>query len=177
MDVPKRTREANLGIEKAVRYLISEVETYCDNEKPLIVHCIRVGFRLDLYGYDKEIVQAALLHDLLEDTKASIKDIESKFGSRVANLVAASTLDKAIADKKERYKLNYESALKVGPDALVIRAADLLDNSFYYSLVNKDIYNYLLGKLSYFLKLSEAKIGKERIYKDLKERLVILQKI
>lgn len=177
MRVSKRTYENNLGIEEAIKYLIHEIENYCDNKKPLITHCIRVAFRLDTYGYDKEVIQAALLHDLLEDTKASINEIEKKFGKKVAGLVLASTFDKGIEDKEARYKAGFDKALKLGNDALIIRASDLLDNSFYYSLVeNQNIYNHLLEKVSYFLELAKPRIREEIIYKDLENRLNILRK-
>jgi guanosine-3',5'-bis(diphosphate) 3'-pyrophosphohydrolase len=173
---PIRTHKNNLEIENAIKYLVYEVEKYCDNKKPLITHCIRVAFRLDNYQYKKEVVQAALLHDLIEDTKASIEEVKNKFGDRVADLVLATTFDKEIPDKIVRYKTNYENALNFGRDALVIRASDLLENSFYYSLVDdQQTYKYLLDKLSYFLKISKDAIGKEKIYKDLEGRLKILK--
>lgn len=176
MKINKKINQDNSDLDKTIKFLVSEIEKYCNNKKPLVTHSIRTAFRLDLYGYGKEVVQAALLHDLLEDTKASIKEIEKRFGKRVASLVMASTFDKSISDKKERYKTNFNKAIKAGDNALVIRASDLLDNSFYYSLVdNQNEYNHLLEKLSYFLKLSVLKIGREKIYKDLEGRLLSLK--
>ena len=177
MNVSKKTPENNLGIQEAITYFVKEVEEYCVNNKPLITHCIRVAFRLDFYGYDKEIVQAALLHDILEDTHASVKDIRKKFGKRVVDMVVVSTFDKNIVDKKVKYINNFDKALKFGHDALVIRASDILDNSFYYPFVeDKNVYKHLFEKLVYFLKISKSKIGKEAVYEDLKERLVDLKK-
>jgi len=177
MKITRRSYENNLGIDEALRYLVQEIEKCCDNKKPLITHCVRVAFRLDFYGYDKTIVQAALLHDLLEDTKASIEEIRGRFGKRVAELVLITTFDKEITDKEIRYKTNFKKALGFGKDPLVIRASDLLDNSFYYSLVeDHKTYNHLLDKLSYFLKITKDKIGKEKIYKDLEDRLKVLKK-
>ena len=164
---PKRV-EDNFGLEKAIRFLVIEIDKYCNNTKPLLIHCIRVALKLDFYGYRKEIVQAALLHDLLEDTKASEKGIEAEFGKEVFDLVKISTFDKTISDKTERYKINFDKAINSGSNALVIRASDLLDNSFYYSLVkDKSVFNHLVEKLGYFLRISEPIIGKEKIYDDL----------
>lgn len=177
MKISKKTHEDNIGLDEAIKFLVSEIKKYCNNKKPLIAHCIRTAFRLDFYNYDKEIVQAALLHDLLEDTHASIKKIEKMFGKKVAGLIVASTFDKSIPDKEERYKISFNKALEAGEGALVIRASDLLDNSFYYPLVDdQKVYNHLVKKLSYFLRLSAFKIGKEEIYKDLKGRLLFLKK-
>jgi (p)ppGpp synthase/HD superfamily hydrolase len=167
----------NYKIEEAIKFLVFSIEKTGTNPKPVITHCIRVAFRLDFYGYNKEVVQAALLHDLLEDTKVSFNKIEDKFGKSVAELVLASTFKKEIEDKEGRYKESFNRALQLGKNALVIRASDLLDNSFYYPLVgDKNVYNHLLGKLSYFLKIAKKKIGKEKIYKDLESRLKILKK-
>jgi (p)ppGpp synthase/HD superfamily hydrolase len=161
----------NFELEKAVKFLVSEIEKYCNNQKPLIIHCIRVALKLDFYGYSREIIQAALLHDILEDTKATGKSVKNMFGQEVFDLVSVSTFDKTIVDKTERYKENFDKAIKVGKDALVIRASDLLDNSFYYNLVgDKKVYNHLLEKLTYFLKTTKPIIGKEQIYRDLLSR-------
>lgn len=158
----------NFEVEKAIKFLVSEIEKYCNNQKPLIIHCIRVALKLDFYGYRKEIVQAALLHDILEDTKATAKSVRNKFGQEVLDLISVSTFDKTITDKTERYKANFDKAIKAGKDALVIRASDLLDNSFYYNLVgDKNVYKRLLEKLSYFLKVTKSIIGQEQIYQDL----------
>lgn len=169
--------EDNYKIEEAIKFLVLSVNKTGINPKPVITHCIRVAFRLDFYGYNKEVVQAALLHDLLEDTKTSLKKIEDEFGKNVAELVLVSTFNKEIEDEEERYKESFNRALQLGRDALVIRASDILDNSFYYSLASDEkVYNRLLGKLSYFLKIAKKKIGKERIYKDLENRLKVLKK-
>jgi|SRR3989344_453211 len=169
--------EDNYKIEEAIKFLVLSVEKTGTNPKPVITHSIRVAFRLDFYGYGMDVILAALLHDLLEDTVTSLEEIEDKFGKTVSELVSASTFNKEIEDKEERYKTSFDKALQSGRNALVIRAADLLDNSFYYSLVDdQKVYNHLLGKLSYFLKTAKNKIGKEKIYKDLDGRLKILKK-
>ena len=83
---------------------------------------------------DEDILIAALLHDVLEDTKCTIKDIERKFGSRIAFLVNGVTkLDKAqypyntlarkIESLKKFFKLSKED-LRV----ILIKLADRLHN-------------------------------------------------
>jgi (p)ppGpp synthase/HD superfamily hydrolase len=177
MGILKGKPEDNPGIDEAIKYLVREVERYCNNKKPLLTHCIRVAFRLDFYGYNKEVVQAALLHDLLEDTKASIRDIEKSFGKKVSELVKVSTFDQKITSKEERYKANFAQASEYGSEALVIRASDLLDNSYYYTFaLDKTVYDHLVKKLAYFLRIAKPKIGQEGIYKELKKRLTVLKK-
>ncbi|WP_163434286.1 HD domain-containing protein, partial [Escherichia coli] len=49
---------------------------------PVAVACILADMRLD-----HQTLMAALLHDVIEDTPATFKDIETLFGSTVADLV------------------------------------------------------------------------------------------
>ena len=43
---------------------------------------------------DQEVIAAALLHDVVEDTHVTIDEIEEKFGKRVKELVLSETEDK-----------------------------------------------------------------------------------
>src|SRR5690625_4799448 len=62
---------------------------------PYITHPIRVAERLESAEFSDELICAAYLHDVVEDTDYEIKDIEENFGDRVAHLVAAHTEDKS----------------------------------------------------------------------------------
>lgn len=65
-------------------------------EEPAIVHPIAVAEILRCYGADKNIIAAAYLHDVAEDTKYTIEDIKRNFGEDIAHLVdIASELDKS----------------------------------------------------------------------------------
>lgn len=67
-------------------------------DKPMIIHPISVGTLLEEYGYDDAVVAAGYLHDVVEDTKYTIDDIEEKFGKDIANLVmSASEPDKSLS--------------------------------------------------------------------------------
>lgn len=43
---------------------------------------------------DEELIAAAVLHDVVEDTPATSEEVEAFFGSRVAHYVACETEDK-----------------------------------------------------------------------------------
>lgn len=58
-----------------------------DKEKPMIIHPINVGNILEEYGFDENVVAAGYLHDVVEDTKYTIEDIENFFGKDIASLV------------------------------------------------------------------------------------------
>lgn len=165
----------NIEIEEAIKFLVFSVEKSGNNPKPVITHSLRMAFYLDRLCFPKNLVIAAILHDLLEDTEIKIAEIESKFGKETGKLVTTCTFDKSIEDRTLRYQTNYGLALKSGKDALFLRAADLLDNSNYYHMVNdKTVYEGLLKKFDHFLKVSKKIIGKNKVYKDLIARNKIL---
>src|SRR5690606_11738857 len=56
-----------------------------------IIHPLAVAQTLAELGLDAIAVQAALLHDVPEDTDASLQDVEEKFGPEVAHLVDGVT--------------------------------------------------------------------------------------
>lgn len=167
--------DSDQEIEKAIKFLVSSIEESGNNSKPVITHCFRVAFYLDYLGYSKDIVVAALLHDLLEDTGIEYPDIKERFGDRIASLVGVLTFDKTIEDKTEGYRSNFDNIAKSGKEALIIRSADILDNAGYYHLVEDvEEHKWLLDKLDYFLNVAEKGIGGEKVYKELVEKRPLL---
>jgi len=67
-------------IERAIIFMIQKIQERCYNEKPLILHSIKVGLRLLEQNKEKEVVIAGFLHDLIEDTDCKIKEIKEEFG-------------------------------------------------------------------------------------------------
>jgi (p)ppGpp synthase/HD superfamily hydrolase len=113
-------------------------------------------------------IVAAVLHDLLEDSKVTSKQIEKNFNKEVAGLVEAVSFNSYIKDKEEQYVEMFIRTKKAGFPALAIKCADLLDNSKYYKLVkNKKSKRMLLEKLSYFLKISKQELKELPLYKEL----------
>lgn len=75
-----------------------------------------------------EMVAAALLHDTVEDTEATLEEIEDSFGETVASLVGELTTDKEKRDEfgKAKY-LGYKMA-EMSTKALTIKLLDRWDN-------------------------------------------------
>jgi (p)ppGpp synthase/HD superfamily hydrolase len=62
--------------------------------EPYISHPVAVAQSLAEMHLDSEAIMAAILHDTVEDTEATIKDVEESFGEEVALLVdGVSKLD------------------------------------------------------------------------------------
>lgn len=95
-------------------------------DKPMIIHPIGVGQLLESFGYDDNVVAAGYLHDVVEDTKYTIEDIEKEFGKDIANLVmGASEPDKSLSweDRKrhtieETRKLPFRNKLVICADKI-----------------------------------------------------------
>ena len=70
--------------------------------EPYITHPVAVALNLAKMNLDHETLMAALLHDVIEDTKTTKDELAELFGSTVAELVeGVSKLDKLKFDNKE----------------------------------------------------------------------------
>ena len=96
---------------------------------PYIIHPLGVAEILLKNNMPDDVVIAGLLHDTIEDTPVTIKQIEKQFGKVVANLVkGASEPDKA--DTWENRKKHTIEYLKKAPMKIVyLSCADKLHNA------------------------------------------------
>jgi (p)ppGpp synthase/HD superfamily hydrolase len=157
-------------IEYAMLFLFQSMSS-CRNSKPVALHSIRVASILWGFQTEETIVIAALLHDLVEDTDVAIEQIEKKFGKDVAAIVDACTFDDGNDNYSEKIKLAKQSidqAVTSGLGAVLVKAADFIDNSNYYSKVdNQDLKNYLSEKYTYFMNQSEQVLKDTRVWTEL----------
>ena len=158
-------------MEKYLEFLIIEFLPKCKNEKPVLLHSLRVSLKLYELGYEENIVLGALLHDVVEDSSISLDDIKNKFGTDMSILVESLTEDKSIADKIQRNEALINQSVNYGRDSLIIKCADILDNSMYHYLVKDEkVSDRLFKKYDYFLNKAVL-IKKEPIYKELTEQV------
>ena len=78
-------------------------------------------------GGDIDLVIAAVLHDVLEDTPTTPAELAEAFGARVAGIVAEVSDDKTLP-KQERKRLQIEHAPHLSWGAKVIKLADKTSN-------------------------------------------------
>ncbi len=97
--------------------------------EPYINHLIEVAGLVvgSLSESDTNLVIAALLHDVIEDTPTTKQEVAELFGSDVADLVAEVTDDKSLP-KEERKRLQIETAPKKSKRAQEIKLADKISN-------------------------------------------------
>ncbi|XP_056229789.1 guanosine-3',5'-bis(diphosphate) 3'-pyrophosphohydrolase MESH1 [Seriola aureovittata] len=96
---------------------------------PYINHPIGVARILSHEGgvTDIEVLQAALLHDTVEDTDTTPAELEAKFGPTVARIVEEVTDEKSLP-KQERKRLQVEHAPHCSRQAKLVKLADKLYN-------------------------------------------------
>eukprot|EP00073_Rattus_norvegicus_P033873 XP_008757753.1 PREDICTED: guanosine-3',5'-bis(diphosphate) 3'-pyrophosphohydrolase MESH1 isoform X2 [Rattus norvegicus] len=76
---------------------------------------------------DIVVLQAALLHDTVEDTDTTLDEVELHFGAQVRRLVEEVTDDKTLP-KLERKRQQVEQAPHSSPGAKLVKLADKLHN-------------------------------------------------
>jgi guanosine-3',5'-bis(diphosphate) 3'-pyrophosphohydrolase len=68
-----------------------------------VVHCIEVARILIDLGMDTSVIAAGLLHDVVEDTEITLKDLREQFNDEISNLVAGVTkMEQISLDRKDR---------------------------------------------------------------------------
>jgi guanosine-3',5'-bis(diphosphate) 3'-pyrophosphohydrolase len=100
-----------------------------DGQTPYAAHpfrvclVVRVVFGID----DPSFLTAALLHDTIEDTTTDFDDLAARFGTMVAEQVAALSKDTRLPD--EQREATYMATLAAaGPAVKVAKLADIFDN-------------------------------------------------
>lgn len=136
-------------IERALFFLSNALQDSGHNTKPVLLHSIQVAEMLWERGFPQDVVIAAVLHDVVEDTDITIDDVGQSFGHQVAVYVDALT----VSDTQDIMQ-SFACTAELGSEALSIRAADLIQNSYYYHLASTDMQKRLRDKFVYFMELS-----------------------
>ena len=100
--------------------------------EPYIIHPLNVAYILADLGLDTTTICAALLHDVVEDTKATYEDIKESFGEDIATLVEGVTkLSKLFKTAEEAQVENYKKmfiAMEKDIRVIILKLADRLHN-------------------------------------------------
>ncbi|MBC8257793.1 MAG: bifunctional (p)ppGpp synthetase/guanosine-3',5'-bis(diphosphate) 3'-pyrophosphohydrolase [SAR324 cluster bacterium] len=119
---------------------ISDIRKHHEHQKrksgqPFIIHPLRVAVLICRAGLDAPTVVAALLHDIIEDTKITHKDIHKRYGIWYADIVTGLTKIKTTENTKigveDDIDATYQRMLKAMVQdvrALFIKLFDRLDN-------------------------------------------------
>ncbi len=117
---------------------------------PYIVHPMEAVSIVATITKDQELLAAAALHDVVEDTEITEDDIRKEFGDRVAELVASES-DLVIEGKSESesWKERKEYAIKrlknLSKDGKIVAIGDKLSNAramlYDYEQMGEELWN------------------------------------
>jgi guanosine-3',5'-bis(diphosphate) 3'-pyrophosphohydrolase len=96
---------------------------------PYVNHLIEVAMLVSSVGGvdDVDVLIAAVLHDVLEDTPTGAEEVESRFGPRVRAWVEALSDDKSLPRPRRR-QITLEELPQTDAQVKVIKLADLSSN-------------------------------------------------
>ena len=116
-------------LEDAVLFLAESLKKAPrKGKKPVIMHSLRVGSTLMAKGFPADVVIAGMLHDIMEKTPVTPREISRRFGHAVALMVSATTNQTRIEHPLDRYEDSLKRCASLGEGALMVRVADLMDN-------------------------------------------------
>ncbi|XZF12733.1 HD domain-containing protein [Chitinophagaceae bacterium MMS25-I14] len=109
-------------LAKAIALAAQAFENKTDKSgEPYILHCLRV---MNGVAPDPELMQMAILHDIVEDTETSLQDLRDMgFSERVVEGISLLT---------HRHEQSYDDYIKTisgNKDATTVKLADLRDNT------------------------------------------------
>lgn len=144
-----------------------------DGVTPYAAHPARVALTCALlFGCtDENVIAAALLHDVIEDTGMNYEDVADEFGNGIADIVAALSKDDRLAEPEREPA--YDRRLADGPwQARLIKLADVYDNLT--ECADDAARGRQLAKVERALKLAEGDDNLRRasaIVRDFAERI------
>ena len=130
MKVLQTSQEIPLSIKKAHAFALERHKGQYRKftKEPYIRHPEQVVCILAMFGIEEDLLSAAMLHDIVEDTYTTIYEVKETFGKRVGTLVEELSTD--VKAKKTFGKKVYMSNHfnELSSDAFTIKLADRLHN-------------------------------------------------
>ena len=119
------------AIQKAIQLHKNQLRRSPD-ELPYVSHLFSVYIILSSYTSDEDTLIAGLLHDAIEDTEYTLKELEADFGPRVSRFVRGVTEEKERDGKplpwKERKRGYLENLKGDSEESMLICVADKIYN-------------------------------------------------
>jgi len=98
--------------------------------EPYVEHPKRVAAMLAALGFGPEVVAAAVLHDVVEDTPVGAEALKFVFGAKVAALVVEVSKPKNLPGNRAARRAAYRAHLAgASYEGASIKLADMIDNS------------------------------------------------
>jgi len=95
---------------------------------PYILHTLEAGIIVSQIKYDEDLICAAILHDVVEDTDRTFEMVKEEFNERIADLVASESEDKSKSWKERKGKTLESLAEEKNEDIGIVALGDKLSN-------------------------------------------------
>lgn len=160
-------------LEEALHFLVRALDDKPKRgKKPVVMHSLRVAYTLVSMGYGADVVVAGLLHDILEKSQLTQAHVSRRFGIETGLMVAANTNCQRIHDSLDRYRDSLERCAAYGEGALLVRAADLIDNCDRMAALGSHARLERIGeKIKLLIKFCREELVDERMIDELQKRL------
>lgn len=120
--------------DKALRMAFAAHEGQMRHEGiPYITHPVAVALIVARHGFPEEAVAAALVHDVLEDTKVTESEMHQELGDAVTDIVKTVSYDHSLPWRQQRERY-IEAVRAAGDNAKAVSLADKIHNA--QSLIN-----------------------------------------
>jgi hypothetical protein len=136
------------------------------NDEPYHVHLSAVAKLVASVTDEQDVIAAAWLHDTVEDTQATLEDIEEEFGVPVAELVEELTDVSKPGDgnRQTRKEIDRRHLAQASKQAKTVKLADLIDNCKDITRHDPRFAQVYLGEMNNLLDVLEG--GNEQLYKQ-----------
>lgn len=156
---------------------------------PYIIHPVHVAMILLRHDFPEEVILAAVLHDVVEDTDKTVEDIAAHFGENVARLVDAVSERKTHGGQKLPWRKRKEAQLErlehADRDIAALKAADALHNLRStladFDRVGHEVWQRFRGSsgdhhwyYTSLVKLTQSKLGDHSLVQELSRALAEL---
>ncbi|MBX6393724.1 MAG: bifunctional (p)ppGpp synthetase/guanosine-3',5'-bis(diphosphate) 3'-pyrophosphohydrolase, partial [Burkholderiales bacterium] len=162
-------------IEEAYRFSdAAHRGQYRKSGEPYISHPVAVAEILSQWQLDPQTLMAALLHDVVEDTKISKDDISERFGKVVAELVdGVSKLDKIeFQSQQEAQAENFRKmllAMARDVRVILIKLADRLHNMRTLDAVSPHKRHRIARETIEIYAPIASRLGLDSLYRELQD--------
>ncbi len=132
-------------------------------DEPYTNHCVRVADTLLNISCDDAMVYAALLHDVIEDTKTTKEEIYNFFLEETNNILANEVVSLVIeltdvskpsdGNRKVRKEIDRAHLANITPKAKTVKLADIIDNTVDITKNDKNFAKMYIPEIMELLKV------------------------
>jgi guanosine-3',5'-bis(diphosphate) 3'-pyrophosphohydrolase len=123
----------------AIEFAVSYHGDQMYGDKPYLHHLMQVAMVLPRFGFHpsvgseadqqraRNLIMAAVMHDVVEDTMCTYEDVAEVFGEAVSELVYAVSNEPG-KNRRERHEKSHDKLIKI-EDAIILKLADRIANA------------------------------------------------